>query len=172
METINLKSKKRISDTLENMINTQIQRELDSSMIYLSMSEYLNYVGWFGAAKLFKKYSDEELTHMHKFREYLQDRNVLPKIPASTEQPRTYECIKDIVQKTYDHEVQVSKWISEIASASLKEGDFTTYQMLNWFINEQIEEEAKALYWIDRIEMYEKYNKPIGDLDEEMGDKA
>lgn len=167
-----LVSKKRISDSIEKMINTQLQKELDSSMIYLSMAEWFEYNGWFGAAKLYRKYSAEEYEHMEKFKKYLQDRNAMPETPASTKQPVEYDGLKDIVQKTYDHEVQISAWISEIAKACLKESDLTTYQFLNWFINEQIEEESKALYWIDRIEMMEEQNASLYFLDEEMGSKA
>lgn len=170
MEKYSFTTTKRISDELEEMLNIQIKRELDSSMIYLSMSDYLKYVGFPHAGELYKKYSDEELTHMHKIRDYLQDRNALPNTPGSETQEREYDSICEIFQKTYDHEVQVSKWLSEIATKALSVNDLTTYQFLNWFINEQIEEENKALYWIDRIETYYKHDKPVADIDEEIAD--
>lgn len=160
---------KRISDKLEKLIQEQIANEENSSRLYRSMSEWLEYNGWFGAAKLFKKYSEEEMTHMHKFMDYLQDRDCLPFVPSLIEQPKAFKGIKDIIDLTYNHEIKITTWITDIALAALNEKDLVCYQFLNPLISEQCEEEKKALYWIDRYNMIESSKSPMIELDKEMG---
>ena len=152
---------KRISDKLEAMINLQIGREEDSSRLYRAMSLFLDDMGWKYGAQLWMKYSEEEMTHAKRFWNYLLDRDALPQVVQLSAQKPTLTCVTDVIAQTYPHEIQVSKWINEIALAALAEKDLTTYQMLQWFINEQIEEEAHSKYWVDRLAIIQKTNSPL-----------
>ena len=151
----------RITEKLKNAINLQISREEESSRIYLAMSLFLDKMGWVNGAKLWKFYSDEELGHAKKFREYLLDRDVLPEVQALKEQKIPLECVTDVIAKSYEHEIQVSKWINELSYLALQEKDLTAYTFLQWFVNEQIEEEAKTLLWMDRVNIIKKTNSPL-----------
>ena len=152
---------KRISDKLEGMINLQIGREEDSSRLYRAMSLFLNNLGWKYAAHLWKRYSREELEHAERLWKYLLDRGCIPQVVQLSAQKPTLTCITDVITQSYAHEIQVSKWISEIALAALAEKDLSTYQMLQWFIKEQIEEEKKMQFWMDRMAVIQKTNSPL-----------
>lgn len=159
---------KRLSDKIYNMLNEQIRNEHESSTLYLTMSQWLDYNGWRGGAKLWKKYSDEELSHRDKFYSYIQDRDCMPKTLATKEQPISFDCVKDIAEASYKHEIQVTEWIKQIALAAFEEKDLNTYEFAMKMIGEQTEEEAKTLYWVDRIEMMEAKGASLYFIDKEF----
>lgn len=161
---------KRISEELEKRINTHIELEENSSRLYRAMGEWLEYNGWFNAAKLWKKYADEEMTHCKKFYEYLQDRDAMPVTPSVESQPSTFDSMKKIVEDSYKHEIEVSKELSKTAAMALKEGDLTLFGFLHWFIQEQIEEEAKMKTFMDRITMLEDTNAPLYHMEKFFGE--
>ena len=159
---------KRLSDNIEKILNTQIANEMNSSALYRAMGNCLEYNGWVGAAKLWKKYSIEETGHAEKIINYMQDRDCMPIIPATTLPQQKFEGIEDIVAKSDEHEILVTSRWKKIASEAMKAAVLMSFELAQWFVNEQIEEEAKMIYWLDRIEMYKKTNKPLSDLDKEM----
>lgn len=163
---------KRISDSIEAILNKQIKHEFDNSRLYRAMSSCLEFNGWPGAAKLWKKYSDEEITHGEKIINYMQDRDCKPTIPDTTQPTKDYKGIEEIVNFSDKREIDTTKEWKDIYTLAFKEGDFLTVELARWFIKEQTEEEAKMIYWRDRIVMYKSSNKPLGDIDEEMGDKV
>jgi len=162
---------KRISDKIYNMLNEQLKNEHESSLLYLAMSQWLSYNGWFGASKLWDKYSKEELIHRDKFYEYIQDRGCMPKTMATKEQPIGFDGIEAIVENSYKHEIQVTEWIKQIAKAAFDEGDLNAYEFAMKMISEQTEEEAKTLYWVDRIKMIKSKDASLYFLDKEFEDK-
>ena len=162
----------RISKNIETILNSQIANEMNSSKLYRSMSNCLEYSGWEGAAKLWKKYADEENEHAEKIISYMQDRDCKPIIPLTVQPPKDFAGIKSIVQQSDKHEVKITNDWKEIAKSAMKEFDFMTFELAQWFIKEQTEEEAKMIYWIDRISVLESTNTPLYFLDKEMGDKV
>lgn len=157
---------KRISDELEKRMNFHIQMEEDSSRLYRAMGEWFEYNGWYSAAKLWKKYADEEMTHCKKFYEYLQDRDTMPITPTCKEQPVKFESMEKIVEASYKHEIDVSTELSKTATMALKEGCLTGFTFMQWFINEQIEEEAKMMAFLDRIDMLKETNTSLFFMEE------
>src|SRR3972149_3530124 len=134
---------KRLPESIVTDLNKHIQAEAYSSQIYLAMSSWCEDNGYFGGAKLFKKYSDEELIHMHKLYQYILDRDYLPVTPSIEQPQNTYLDILDVIETAYKHEIGVSDSYHVTADIAIKEGCHTTYAFIHWFINEQIEEEAK-----------------------------
>ena len=163
---------KRISDAIELILNSQIANEMNSSKLYLSMGNYLEYKGWVGAANLWKKYAEEENKHAEKIISYMQDRDCLAQIPLTIQPPKEFPGIKEIVVKSDEHEIKITKDWKTIAQTALKEMDLMTFELAQQFVNEQIEEEAKMIYWIDRISVMESTNTSLYFLDKEMGDKV
>jgi len=161
---------KRISEELETRVQLHIKLEEDSSRLYRSMGEWFEFNGWFNAGKLWKKYGDEEMTHCKKFYQYLQDRDAMPNTPVADEQPNSFESMEDIVKKSYEHEMVVSKELSKTASMALKEGDLTLFGFMHWFIQEQIEEEAKMKAFMDRIDMLKETNASLYFMEETFED--
>lgn len=157
---------KRISDTLEERMNAHIKLEEDSSRLYRAMSQWFTYNGWTSAGALFDKYASEEMTHMKKFYDYLQDRDVLPTTPIVKEQGNTFESMEKIIEAAYKHEIDVSTELSKTATMALKEGCLTAFTFMQWFINEQIEEEAKMMVFLDRIDMLKETNTSLFFMEE------
>ena len=163
---------RRISDNIEKILNAQIANEMNNSFVYRAMANCMEYNGWNGTVKLYKKHSDEERDHAEKVIQYMQDRDCLPQIPSVPVPQKEYEGIKDIILKTDELEVKTTKQWKEIANAAMKEADLLTFELAQDFIKEQIEEEASSNYWVNRMEMLETTGAPLYHLDEEMGDKV
>lgn len=159
---------KRISDKAVELINRQIKREEESSRLYLTFSTWLDFNGWYGAAGRYRDYATEELTHRDKFISFLQDRDVLPEIPALDKPANDNLDIEKIIQATYEHEIFVTTSISEIKTQAFTDKDFVLIDFLDWFITEQISEEAKALYFVDRLKMFKNTNASLYHLDKEF----
>jgi ferritin len=134
---------KRLSSVLEKDLNSHIQAEMLSSQIYLAMATWCEDNGYFGGSKLFKKYSEEELTHMHKIYDFLLDRDACPITPIIDKPQNEFIDILDVVETAYKHEIGVSDSYHVTGDLALKEGDHTVYGVAQWFIKEQIEEETK-----------------------------
>lgn len=157
---------KRLSSTLEARMQTHIELEENSSRIYRDMAEWLEYNGWFSASKLYNKYADEEMAHCKKFYEFLQDRDFLPKTPALMAQPGEYKDIEDIAKKSYEHEIFVSNEISKTTVMAIKEGCMASFTFMQWFVKEQIEEEAKTKKVLDRINMLKETGTTLYHLED------
>jgi ferritin len=134
---------KRLPESVAADLNKHIQAESYSSQIYLAMASWCEDCGYEGGAKRFRKYAEEELTHMHKIYQYLLDRDFLPITPQIDMPKNNYTDILEIIETSYKHEIDVSNSYHETAALCLKENCYTTFAFIQWFILEQIEEEAK-----------------------------
>jgi len=138
-----IEDKSRLSEKIVKLLNEQIKNELESSQIYKAMSCWLDEEGWIGASKYYFKSGNEELIHMDKIYEYLFDKNCRALTPGCTEVKNDYKDIKTIVEESLNHEMEVTKMWNNIADTALAEKDNDTYALAQWFLKEQIEEEAK-----------------------------
>ena len=159
---------KRVSETIENLLNLQIQREEESSRLYRAMSQCLEFKGWLGSAKLYSKYADEEIIHMKKFYEYLQDRDAHPVTPILKQPQQEFKDIEEILTLSYEHEMQVTKWLSTIATTALSEKDMVTFEFMQWFLLEQREEELKFMDLINIKDVMKSTGTPLYFLDKEL----
>ena len=159
-----------INDKIIGLINYRIQQEEYSSRLYLAMSKWLNFNGYFGAAKLWQKYSDEELKHAGWAYSYLEDLNILPIVPALDNPPSEFEGLCNIIHDSLDHEVDVTNQCSELAKSALAENDFMTLELAQKYLKEQVEEIAKTTYWVDRLEAFGETPEALRLLDNEMGE--
>ena len=161
---------KRISDKIEALINQQIQRELTNSLLYLSMANWADYEGWTGLAKLYRKHSTEELGHRDKFIRYMLDRDAMPQTPSQTfdKVPNEFGGVKAILEATVKREDETTDSIKKINMQAMEEDDCLTKTFLIEMLNEQIEECATAITWLDRMEIYESTNSPLILLDKEF----
>lgn len=163
-----------LSTKIKTLINQQIQKEQTNSLAYLAMGNWFNYNGWFGGAKLYKIYSEDEIIHRDKFIKYLLDMDSMPIVPSSTFDTivNDFKDVKEILVKSYEREVATTNSIKAIKEAALIEKDFVTADFLDWFLLEQIEELNKTQALIDRAEMLEKNGAPLADLDKFMKKQA
>ena len=161
-----------ISKKIENLINFRIVEEEKSSRLYLAMSQWLDYNGFSGAAKLWKKYSDEEHKHSEWAYEYLQDLDILPVVPALEKPKCTFSSLPEICKMSYEHEIKVTEQCNALAKAAQAEGDYMTVELAQRYLKEQVEEIGKTTYWLDRLEAFGDNPQLLRELDEEMEEYA
>jgi len=142
-----------ISPKIEKALNQQVILEAESSQIYLAMASWAEVEGYNGTATFLYKHSDEERIHMLKLVKFLNERGGHGVIPALKQPSQTYKGIKPLFQQVLDHEVHVSNEINKLVDICLKEKDYTTHNFLQWYVSEQIEEEALARKIIDKLKL-------------------
>lgn len=147
----------------------RIQQEEQSSRIYQSMSLWLNNEGYTGAASLWMKYSQEELTHANWSRDYLLAMGVTPNVPALLVQPTVYTGLPQIIEDSYEHEIVITKQIKTMADQALKCGDHMLYTLVLQYLKEQVEEHDKMQTWMDKLKTFGTDKLALRWLDEEMG---
>ena len=144
-----IKLDKLVSDKIEELLNISIKKEYESAHIYYGMAVWLNKMGFDNGYKLFIKYGDEELLHAHKLEEYIDNRNGVAVIPVVIKPKQEFSECSDILKEAYDHEVVVENNYKALSVAALREGDITTFNQMQWFVNEQVEEIDKFLTLIN-----------------------
>ncbi len=142
-----------VTKNVEKALNEQINKEEHSSRIYLAMASWCERNGYPGASDWLYAQTEEERLHMLKLVHYLNDRGgnvVVDKLEAPAAK---YKSLPDVFQQVLKHEEFISASINELYAVSLKEKDFTTANYLQWYINEQIEEEKNARSILDQINL-------------------
>lgn len=159
-----------ITDECLKLLNYRIEQEDYSSRIYLAMSMWLDDKGFVNAAKLWKKYSEEERTHADLAREYLLDLGIRPITPLLNQPVQEFSGLPQIIRDTYEHEVDITNQCKELASHAMKMGDHMLYQLAAHYLKEQIEELGKAQNWIDQLASFGEDKIAMRLLDHEMKD--
>ena len=134
--------KSRISKEVNNLLNARIKGEYESAYIYYAFANWCNCEGFFDARDKFRKYGDEELTHARKLEDYVYDKNGEVELEVIPVFKDSIKSLVDVITKAYEHELIVSDNYIKLANL-LSKSDVTTFSFIQWFINEQIEEEAK-----------------------------
>jgi len=142
-----------ISKNIEKALNGQIRIEAESSQIYLAMACWAEVKGLEGVAKFMYKQSDEERVHMLKLVKFINERGGHAKISELKAPNLTFESFQDMFKELYKHEVFVSESINELVHITLQEKDYATHNFLQWYVSEQIEEEAVARTILDKINL-------------------
>ena len=133
-----------ISKEMEKSFNSQIQAEFDSSYLYLSMSTWFESEDFPGFAHWMRKQAAEETEHAMKMISFVAERSgrvVLEAIPAPKS---SWASPIDALNETLAHEQMVTKRIYDMVNLAAKEGDHASVSYLDWFVKEQVEEEASA----------------------------
>lgn len=157
-----------ISKKIEDLINLRILEEEQSSRLYLAMAKWLSYNGYAGAAKLWSKYASEENNHSDWAYSYLEDLDILPKVPALAAPKCEFIGLADICKQSYEHEMMVTKSCNELAKAGAAEGDYMTVQLAQKYLAEQVEEIGKTTHWLDRLDAFGESPEALRLLDNEM----
>lgn len=154
-----------LTKKIEAICNEQLKKEGYSSNLYLAMGTWADANGYAGIAQWFYAQADEERLHMIKFINYLNERGCHAIIPAMDQPPVEYGSVKEVFDKVLEHEQFVSKSINEIVALCVEEKDYTTHSWVQWFVNEQIEEEASVQSIIDKLKLVGEHNMYIFDRD-------
>lgn len=158
-----------ISDKIINLLQLRIQHEEANNKKYTAMSNWLNLNGFLGAAKLWKSYSEDELTHKGWAVQYLLDLNILPIEPSEEQVQTDFKGLPNIVALSYQVEITTTDEVKALAKACLDEGDLMTFGLAQKYIAEQVEEITKVQMWLDKLEAFGTDKIGLRLLDTEMG---
>lgn len=150
-----IKLQKLISGKVEEFLNASIKKEMESATIYYGMASWLNSKGYDNGYKLFIKYGDEENKHAHLLMDYLDNRNCTAVIPAINKPIQEFSTCMELIEKAYQHEVDIEDNYKQLSVVSMRESDFTTFHLAHDFLGEQIEEIEKMLEFINIININE-----------------
>ncbi|MFK7757760.1 MAG: ferritin [Flavobacteriales bacterium] len=142
-----------INKKVEKALNNQVKIEAESSQSYLAMASWAECNGLNGIAAFLYEHSDEERQHMLKLVKFINERGGKAQIPQLGKPTATFKGVKDIFTTLLGHEVNVTKEINKVVDVCLNEKDYTTHNFMQWYVSEQIEEEALARTIMDKIEL-------------------
>eukprot|EP00746_Dinoflagellata_sp_MGD_P020720 gnl/MRDRNA2_/MRDRNA2_148319_c0_seq1.p1 gnl/MRDRNA2_/MRDRNA2_148319_c0~~gnl/MRDRNA2_/MRDRNA2_148319_c0_seq1.p1 ORF type:complete len:173 (+),score=15.81 gnl/MRDRNA2_/MRDRNA2_148319_c0_seq1:130-648(+) len=142
-----------LSKKIEKSLNEQVLLEAQSSQFYLAMASWAETQGLGGVAEFLYGHSDEERMHMLKLVRYINERGGHAIIPPLNKPEAKYKSVTDVFQNLLEHEVMVSDEINKLVEICLKERDYTTHNFLQWYVSEQIEEEALARTILDKLKL-------------------
>jgi len=142
-----------IKEAVEKAIINQIKNEEHSSRLYLSMASWCQVNGYPGAAAFLFKQTDEERMHQLKFVHYLNDRNGYSKLLALDNPTAEYSSLLDVFEKVMIHEEFITASINDLYEVAINNKDYTTGNFLQWYINEQIEEERTMHGILDKMKL-------------------
>ncbi|WP_066633436.1 ferritin [Labilibacter marinus] len=154
-----------LKKTVEEILVRQIEREAYSSNLYLSMASWAETNGLGGVSEWMYSQAEEEKMHLLKFMKYVNERGGKAVIPAVAQPPAEFKNVQDIFEQTLEHERFVTESINEIVGVCLEEKDFTTHNWIQWFVTEQIEEEASVSGIIDKLKLLDGHNLYMFDRD-------
>jgi len=149
-------------------LNEQLNKEIYSAYLYLSMSAYSTHIGLKGFANWFMVQYQEEMMHAMKFYNYINDQGGRVKLMAIDAPPTEFESPLDMFEKTLKHEQFVTKRINDLVDLSIKEKDHVTSIFLQWYVTEQIEEEANDNDIIAKLKLVGKKGDALLMLDKEL----
>src|ERR1017187_6781658 len=143
----------RLSKTLAAALNAQMTKEAHASQIYLSYAAWAENHGFGGIANFLFRHAQEERNHMMKILEYILKRGAEVKVTAIPAPPENPESINNCFERVFEHEVDNTKAVYKVVKMSLDEEDWATWNFMQWFVKEQIEEETLALSLLDKIKI-------------------
>ncbi|PJF23108.1 MAG: ferritin [Phototrophicales bacterium] len=161
-----------LSDKMQAALNDQINMELRAYYTYLSMSAYFQDSGLPGFAAWMFHHAEEEMTHAMKLYDYIHVRRGKVKLQAIPEPPHTWDSPLAAFEDAFEHERKVSISIDKLVSLAREEGDHATNSFLQWFVDEQVEEEEVVSNAIDKLKLVGDFGPGLYMLDKEMAADA
>ena len=153
---------------VEQGINDQINAELFSAYLYYSMAAYFEALSLKGFAHWLRVQALEEMTHVQKFYDYLNDRGGRVLLAPIEAPPSEWASPLAVFEEVYAHEVKVTGLINKLMDLVLAQSDHASSAFLQWFVNEQVEEEASADEVLQKLKLVDKTEGGLFLLDQEM----
>jgi ferritin len=143
----------RLSKELAAALNAQVTKEAAASQIYLSYAAWAEHEGFSGIANFLFRHAQEERNHMMKILEYILKRGAPVTVMAIPAPPANPVSINGCFEKIFEHEVDNTNAVYALVKLSLVEEDWATWNFMQWFVKEQIEEETLALNLLDKMKI-------------------
>ncbi len=154
---------------MNEAINEQINAELFSSYLYYAMAAYFESVNLSGFASWMRVQAMEEITHADKFFNYIVDRGGRVDLKTIEQPQKEWDSPLAAFEAAYEHEQKVTKRINDLVDIALNSKDHTTNSFLQWFVTEQIEEEATASEIVDQLKLVGDARSGLFMLNKELG---
>ncbi|MBU4343470.1 MAG: ferritin [Candidatus Omnitrophica bacterium] len=161
-----------ISKKMSASLNEQINKEIYSGYLYLSMAAYATSIGLNGFANWFKVQMQEEMAHAQKFYDYVNQQGGRIVLKAIDEPPKDFASPRDLFSKTLEHEKMVTKRINDLVKLAKKENDNATETTLQWFVTEQVEEEANPTEMLQKLDIVGKDGNGILTIDNQLATRV
>jgi ferritin len=161
-----------LSKKLQDAINEQIKNELYSGYLYLAMSAYFEANNLPGFAGWMRVQAAEEQEHALKFFDFVNERGGRVELQAIDQPPVEFEGTLAIFETTLEHEKKVTSLINGLYELALAEKDYPAQVMLQWFIDEQVEEEASATHIVETLKMVGEQGQALVMLDRQLGQRG
>lgn len=161
-----------LKDPIEAALNDQINAELSSEYVYLSMAAYFEDSGVPGFASWMRAQAAEEHAHAMRLYDYVHERDGRVTLDAIDAPQREWESPKAAFEDAYEHEVKISKMIDDLVALAREENDNATENMLQWFVAEQVEEEATARDILDKLELVGDDGPGLLMVSQELGQRG
>ena len=161
-----------LSKKMEKALNGQINAEIYSSYMYLSMSAWFEQGGLAGLANWMRQQAQEEMFHAMKLFNFVNERGARVLLAAIDQPPADWKSALDVFQATLAHEQKVTGLINDLTNLALDERDHATNIFLQWFISEQVEEEAGVGAILDKLKLIGKDSSGLFALDQELGQRV
>ena len=158
-----------LSKALTKALNDQVNAEIYSAYLYLSMSAYAEGEGLKGAANWLYAQTQEEMAHAIHMYQYILDRGAVPVLPEIKAPEASFKGLTDVFKKVLAHEKTVTARINNIATLAMKESDHACYQFIMWYVNEQVEEESGAQDILSKLALIGDDKGHLLSLESELG---
>ncbi len=161
-----------LSKELEKALIEQLNREFHSSYLYLGMSVYCAREGYNGCASWFVVQYQEEVSHGMKLFKYLEEQDAHITLPEIKGVGVEFDSLMDVFKKSLAHERYMTKNLNELSDMAMKDKDHATYNLLQWYVTEQVEEEATVKGIIDNIKLVGDNGYGLYTIDKELGARS
>ena len=161
-----------ISEKMEKRLNQAINLEFNSSYLYLSMAAYCETVGLDGFANWMRAQASEEWQHGMKMFEYINDQQAQVKLDKIDAPKQKWDSIHEVFEETLSHERKVTATYNELMAFASETNDWATQSFLQWYVDEQIEEEATAAGILDKLNMVKDRPQGVLYMDSHVGKRA
>ncbi|MEH6535511.1 MAG: ferritin [Psychroserpens sp.] len=140
-----------MNSTIEELLNSQIKYEAQASLQYLAMASWADAEGYNGVAQFFYSQSEEERVHMTKLVKFVNERSGNVIIPALDQPKASYKSLNELFEKFLESEVSVTEQINHVIYECLQNKDYNVHNFMQWYVTEQLEEEAMARTLLDKL---------------------
>jgi len=161
-----------LSDKMLKELNTQINKEMYSGYLYMAMSAHSDSLGLKGIANWFMVQYQEEFEHASRIYNYIQEQGGKVELLAIEKPQGEFKSPLAMFEKTLEHEKFVTKSINDLVDLAIKENDHATQIFLQWFVTEQVEEEANASEILDKLNLIGGEGNGLFMIDKDLGSRA
>ncbi len=161
-----------IGQRMQEALNRHVQAEVASSYLYLAMSAWCEAKAWKGFARWLRVQSDEELAHAKRTLDFLLARGGEARLGAIDAPGASFTGVIDVFEKVLEHERKVTAFVHDLYGAAQQEKDRAAEVFLQWFVSEQVEEEARVVEIVDRLRMVGERPGAALYLDKEYGKRG